>query len=428
MNILYISEYFPPYDIGGAEISTSLIIKYFSKFSKCYVLTEKYQNKPWESNGTIVYPILKRIHMEQRSILDIIKYGFNIIIAPIINIFKIINFIKKYDIDIIHIIPTAYYYSIMIIAAILTKKPFLIDVRGYSLVCPVSFTSKFCMDNNYIKHNYNCLRTNYIINNKILKIFGPIMAMYEYTVFYSNITLFKLALRLPIKYKIIPNSKFVRDTLVNNGYPKNKMQIIHNITNTKPFIKKRFSRKYRIVFAGQLEKSKGIWDVIFAFNILKNKKLQLLIAGSGKEMDKIIKYIKEKKIYNIKVLGKLPNEAIQDLYHESRIVVSPSNFPEPFGRFILESMEAGTPLITTNVGGSPEGIKNKYTGILIEPNNPVKLAGAIKELLNNKTLYQYITSNLKKEINKYRPEIIGQQRLKLYKSLIGNYSKINQTD
>jgi glycosyltransferase involved in cell wall biosynthesis len=425
MNILFISEYFPPHDRGGAEISTSLIIKYISNYSNCYILTEKYQKKPWKFNSTTVYPILKRIHMEQKSFVDMFRYGIDIIIAPVINILRIVNFIKRHNIDIIHFIPTAYYYSTLIIAAILTKKPFIIDVRGLTLICPVSFTSKFCRDNNYNKHNYNCLRTSYTVNKKVFKITSPIIALYEYIVFYSHITLFKLALKLPVKYKIIPNSKYVRDTLIKNGYPKNKMQVIYNIINIIPTRKKRYLRKNRIVYAGQLEKFKGIWDVVFAFNLLNNKKLSLVIAGNGREMDSLMAYIKEKKISNIKFLGKLPNEMIQNLYRESKIVVSPSDSPEAFGRFILESMAAETPLITTNVGGNPEGIKNRETGILLEPNDPIKLARAIKELLNNDKLYKHIANNLKKEINKYSPETIGQQRLKLYKSLIGDYSKIN---
>lgn len=419
MNILFISEYFPPYDVGGAEISTSLIIKYVSNYSNCHILTERYQKEPWIFNNSPVFPVLKKIHMEQRSFINILKYGINIIIAPFINILIIINFINKYSIDIIHIIPTAYYYLPLIIVAILTKKPFVIDVRGYSLVCPVSFTSKFCKDNNYIKHNYNCLRADYTTNNKILKIISPIIALYEYTVFYSYITLFKLALRLPIKYKIIPNSRFVQDILIKNGYPKNKMQVIYNIINIVPENKKRYVRKNRIVYAGQLEKSKGIWDVVFAFNLLKDKNLSLVIAGNGREMDSLKAYIKEKKISNIIFVGKLTNEMILNLYGESKIVVSPSHHPEPFGRFILESMATETPLITTNVGGTPEGVKNRETGIILEPDNPIELARAIKELLNNDKLYQRIINNLKKEINKYSPETIGQQRLKLYKSLLG---------
>ncbi|MCD4670533.1 MAG: glycosyltransferase family 4 protein [Actinomycetia bacterium] len=366
--------------------------------------------------------------MEQRSFASMFHYGINIIIAPVINILRIINFIKRYNIDIIHSVPTAYYYSILVIAAILTKKPFTIDVRNYSLICPVSFTSKFCEDNNYTKHNYNCFRTSYTTGNKFLKIISSIIALYEYMVFYSHTALLKLVLRLPVKYKIIPNSKYVQDMLVKNGYPKEKMQVIYNIINIMPSTKKRHLRKNRVIYAGQLEKFKGIWDVVFAFNLLDSKDLSLAIVGNGREMDDLKTYAKEKKISNIKFLGKLPNEMVQDLYRESKIVIAPSNSPEPFGRFILESMAAGTPLITTSVGGSPEGVKNRETGILLEPNDPVGLAGAIKELLDNDRLYEHIVNNSKKEINKYSPENIGRQRLKLYKSLIGDHSEINQAD
>ena len=419
MNILFISEYFPPYDVGGAEISTSLIIKYISNYSNCYILTERYQKEPWIFNNSPVFPILKRIHMEQRSFVNILKYGINVILAPLINIRVIVSFIKKYNIDIIHFVPTAYFFAPLIFAAILTKKPFVIDIRNYSLVCPVSFTSKFCEDNNYIKHNYNCLRSNYAVNKKIFKIINPVFALYEYMVFYLHTKFLRLTLRSSVNYKIIPNSRFVQDVLINNGYPRNKMQIIYNIINILPENKKEYVRENKIVYAGQIEKYKGIWDVVFAFDLLKDKNLSLVIAGNGREINNLKKYIKDKKISNIVFTGKLSNEKIHDLYRESKIIVAPSNYPEPFGRFILESIAVRTPLITTSTGGSPEGIKNRETGMILEPNNPVGLAGAIKELLSNDKLYQHIVNNLKKEENKYSPETIIQQRLGLYKSLLG---------
>lgn len=428
MKILFISEYFPPHDRGGAEISTSLIIKYISKYHNCSILTEKYQRESWKFNGSTVYPILKRIHMGQRSFTSILKYGINIVIAPIINISRIVNFIKRYDIDIIHFVPTAYYYACLIIAAFMTRKPFVIDIRGLSLICPVSFSSKYCRDNNYTKHNFNCLRTSYVVDNRILKIASSVFALYEYIVFYLQVKTFKKVLKLTGKYKIVPNSKFIRDILLKNNYREKKIQVIYNIINIIPDWKKRYSRKNRIVYAGQLEEFKGIWDIILAFNLLNDKDLSLIIIGDGREKDKLLKYLKEKKISNIEFLGRVPNRMVQNLYRESKIIVSPSHSPEAFGRFILESFATGTPLITTGVGGSPEGIKNRETGILIEPNNYVELAAAMKELLNNNKLYNHIAGNLKNEIDKYSPEKIGQQRLKLYESLICDNSEINQAN
>lgn len=55
---------------------------------------------------------------------------------------------------------------------------------------------------------------------------------------------------------------------------------------------------------------------------------------------------------------------------------------------------------------------------MVEPNNPVKLAEAIKELLTNKELYDEIVKNLAKEAEKYSPEIIGEQRMLLYEKML----------
>ena len=55
---------------------------------------------------------------------------------------------------------------------------------------------------------------------------------------------------------------------------------------------------------------------------------------------------------------------------------------------ILEAMRAGIPIITTTVGGIPEMIEDGYSGILIEPENPSKIAEALKSLLKNKELRQ----------------------------------------
>lgn len=53
---------------------------------------------------------------------------------------------------------------------------------------------------------------------------------------------------------------------------------------------------------------------------------------------------------------------------------------------ILEAMRAGLPIITTTVGGIPEMIEDGASGILIEPENPGKIAEALFSLMKNKVL------------------------------------------
>jgi glycosyltransferase involved in cell wall biosynthesis len=61
-------------------------------------------------------------------------------------------------------------------------------------------------------------------------------------------------------------------------------------------------------------------------------------------------------------------------------VVSPSR-TESLSNSILEAMAAGRPVIATNVGGNPELVQDRETGLLITPENEDALAAAMEVVL-----------------------------------------------
>ena len=61
-------------------------------------------------------------------------------------------------------------------------------------------------------------------------------------------------------------------------------------------------------------------------------------------------------------------------------LVAPSR-REAFGRVIIEAAFAGIPAIGANVDGIPEAILDQTTGILVPPESPVVLAGALSRLM-----------------------------------------------
>ena len=73
-------------------------------------------------------------------------------------------------------------------------------------------------------------------------------------------------------------------------------------------------------------------------------------------------------------------------YAAMDVVALPSAQPEPFGGVVMEAMSMGLPVIATRIGGSIEQVIDGETGYLVEPGDPVELAGKLERLLGDETL------------------------------------------
>jgi glycosyltransferase involved in cell wall biosynthesis len=78
---------------------------------------------------------------------------------------------------------------------------------------------------------------------------------------------------------------------------------------------------------------------------------------------------------------------IADLLNASDIAVLASH-QEGFSNAILECMQAGLPMIVTDVGGNAEAVVDGETGLVVPPHDPDALAGAILRLASDAQLRQ----------------------------------------
>ncbi|MFW9930782.1 MAG: glycosyltransferase family 4 protein [Candidatus Thorarchaeota archaeon] len=414
MKILFISDYFQPYSVGASNISTFLVAKELSKKNKVFVMTQKFCDKPWNYDGLIVYPDLPKYSSG--------KNMSEIIITEIVNFFSmqhsfsfyrnINNFCIKHGIDIINVQSNN---LTLLISLLFLKIPVVMDVRDYYFTCPFMLKTikcdryhLFCLPSNASK------KANWLMKNLSIIFFRYQTVLY----FIQKNIIFKPLFLIQSNKVFAANSKYVSDKLSeafkNN---KDKIRIIYNVINITDY---KFSKKRKtntILYASALEESKGIWDVIHAFELLDGN-YQLIIVGDGPEESLIRKYIKKRRIKGIKMLGKLEYKLIPELYKKSYITIQPSRWPEPFGRYILEAFASRTPLVTTPTGGTKEAVKDKKTGILVNVGDAEGMSKAIKKLFNDKNLYTSIQNNIKKEALNYDPDKISKIRLTLYQSLL----------
>lgn len=153
--------------------------------------------------------------------------------------------------------------------------------------------------------------------------------------------------------------------------------------------------KLDILFVGRLSEEKGVVYLCQAIKQLiteGNNDVELTIAGSGPEEDKIKAFISENKLEDyIKMVGWVDPVELPDYYREADIFVGPSivsdtGWQEAFGLVFAESLATGTPVIATKTGGIKDIVIDGENGFLVPDKNPTAITDKLGDVLNDKTL------------------------------------------
>jgi 1,2-diacylglycerol 3-alpha-glucosyltransferase len=143
---------------------------------------------------------------------------------------------------------------------------------------------------------------------------------------------------------------------------------------------KKFNLKNKkvLLFVGRIVPHKGVHLLIKAFNLILNKRkdVVLLIAGKPtlnryyKELKKIIKK-------NVIFIGFVKDEDLPSCYAACDVYVTASLW-EGFNMTVVEAQACGKPVVAFNLGPHPEVIKK---GILVKPKDIKGFADATIKLL-----------------------------------------------
>jgi glycosyltransferase involved in cell wall biosynthesis len=200
---------------------------------------------------------------------------------------------------------------------------------------------------------------------------------------------------------IICISNAVKNNLLNHGFPEKKLVMIYNGLDPKEFSCTKTKKEtlkticvetdYPVVgIVGNIKAWKGQETVIKSIKLVKRKYKNikcLIVGGVSERNNDYLQYLegvteREGLKKNIIFTGK--RKDIPDLINTMDILIHASTDPEPFGRVLLEGMALSKPVISTNIGASPEIVVDGETGILVPPGNEKKLFEAINYLLKNK--------------------------------------------
>jgi len=131
------------------------------------------------------------------------------------------------------------------------------------------------------------------------------------------------------------------------------------------------------LFAGRLERIKGLDDVLPVFKALPGA--DLLIAGEGEHGAHLRRLAAGTP--NVRLLGQIPPAELRRYYRHAIAGLVTSVGFEAFPRVLIEALGAGIPVVARDIGPAPEIVVASGAGVLFS--TPEELLMALRTLLED---------------------------------------------
>jgi glycosyltransferase involved in cell wall biosynthesis len=394
MKILFIAPCYYPTIGGGAEKSLKLLAEGLVRNGlEVSVLSfDGLEKKNMEERNGVKVIRIKKLNWKPNT------FALNITLL----LHK--DIVKKERPDIIHVYNTWHTPS----SYFLRKyAPVVSTLNNYFPICASGITK----DNLLERGKFDVIsmfRGTFITfkGNKLIRLFAAV----AYT-FYNKIT-------LPFSKRIdayVVYNNALGDIYRSAGFDKKKFFIISNLFEEKKALKIDIKREENILlYVGGLSEAKGVLELIEAFRLIDDKKIQLGVIGDG-ELKSKMEHIAKKHELNVKFYGRVNNQdELSEYYRKSTLLVHPSIYPETLSRVWVEALQNEIPIIASDTLTAKDVLRE--SAIYYKRGHPEELADKIKKIL---------AGEIKTDPNGANKSILSQQPLK---EMILMYEKLRENE
>ena len=167
--------------------------------------------------------------------------------------------------------------------------------------------------------------------------------------------------------------------------------------------------EWKVACVGRITPIKGHRELLRAFGVVSKTfpRARLWIVGEAAPRHQA--YLRELQALagrlgvEDKVEFKGYDPDIPCLLRQTDLLVLPSTGEEAFGRVLIEAGATGVPVVATRVGGVPEVILDRKTGLLVPPADPMSLAQAMTTLLKDRPLALRLAQENRRRIETVYP-------------------------
>ncbi|HMJ11560.1 MAG TPA: glycosyltransferase family 4 protein [Polyangiaceae bacterium] len=196
----------------------------------------------------------------------------------------------------------------------------------------------------------------------------------------------RLRAALPHAARVVAVSRQLGEKAIALGAAADRVDVVANGVNTELFHPRSRSAARRtlgvgsekrvILYVGRLEETKGVLDLLAAFEKLdRQQNVELVLLGEGKvraECDAAALRTPGR----IRVLGARPLREVPEWLAACDVLTLPS-WNEGMPNVVLEALASGRRVVATRVGAVPDLISSELLGEVVEKCAPDALASAL---------------------------------------------------
>jgi glycosyltransferase involved in cell wall biosynthesis len=189
--------------------------------------------------------------------------------------------------------------------------------------------------------------------------------------------------------------------------------------------------EFVVGFVGRFVQEKGLFTLLKALVILKEKSWRLVLLGRGPLQMELMRKAEEDKIQDrIIWIESVPHDQVCNYINLMNTLVLPSEttyefktltaagWKEQFGHVLIEAMACKIPVIGSNSGEIPHVIGQ--TGLVFPEGDAQALANCLAQLMEKSELAQTLGEmGYQRVMSKYTNKALAKQQLDFYKELIG---------
>ena len=307
---------------------------------------------------------------------------FQKLFLPITTVFnprtykEIKKLIKIEDIEIVHVhntlnlISPAVYY-----AARAVKVPVVQTVHNFRLLCPgAAFYRDGHICEDCVSKGLMCAVKHNCYRNSKLQTLACVIStkIHRMTGIYGRINYICLT-----------------------EFNKEKLLQLKQIKTDRVFVKPNFveaptdeiisynKREDQFIFAGRLDKLKGIDILCDAWKQMGATAPKLIVCGTGPMEEWCRRFLEDNPKCNIELRGFVPNKEAKKLIANSKALILPTQWYEGFPMTIVEAYSVGTPVIGSDIGNVGDLIEEGAGGLKFNCRDSKSLINAVNLLSQN---------------------------------------------